>query len=354
MAYAEKRDGKLTGQWVGEVNTKLGRMRRRFETHREALGYEAYVKATGFEPAHLSASKASGPTFADVAAHARASNETWKRNRDPSGQRCLDWLIGRIGDLPISDVDTTRLDRLVKELSAKPGVTSGSKLSAGTINRYLSAASGVLKFARARGMVASQPVVPWLKETGHRIAFLDEALQPIVVGYMVSQGWLAAALALRVLVASGMRWGEFISVDAIQLTSEWIKLDATKTDTPRDIPLDPKLMGEFKAMVIQNGRPNYTTMRRQLKAALEACGGDPAIGIHNLRHTTATRLNKLEVPTATVQQFLGHKDIKTTMKYLHVEAADLMAASKKLTPRVGGEEHMFHNADVVPFTKSTG
>ena len=68
MAYAEKRDGKLTGFWYGEVVLKAShaRYRRRFETKREAAGYEAYVKATGFEPVNLKDAKL-GVTFSQVA-----------------------------------------------------------------------------------------------------------------------------------------------------------------------------------------------------------------------------------------------------------------------------------------------
>ena len=53
MPHAEKRDGKLTGFWYGEVDRRHKggeRFRRRFETKAKAKGYEAYVKATGEEP----------------------------------------------------------------------------------------------------------------------------------------------------------------------------------------------------------------------------------------------------------------------------------------------------------------
>jgi hypothetical protein len=56
MSYPEKRGGKLTGYWYGEVRsmkTDQARFRRRFGTREEAEGYEAYVKAVGHEPAGL-------------------------------------------------------------------------------------------------------------------------------------------------------------------------------------------------------------------------------------------------------------------------------------------------------------
>jgi hypothetical protein len=56
MSYPEKRGGKFTGYWYGEVrsmNASRDRFRRRFETRKEAEGYEAYVKAVGHEPPGL-------------------------------------------------------------------------------------------------------------------------------------------------------------------------------------------------------------------------------------------------------------------------------------------------------------
>ena len=69
MPSPEKRDGKLTGHWYGEVDRRAqgGQgFRRRFETKKEAVGYEAYVKATGIEPENLKDAKL-GLTFADAA-----------------------------------------------------------------------------------------------------------------------------------------------------------------------------------------------------------------------------------------------------------------------------------------------
>lgn len=353
MAYAEKRDGKLTGFWYGEVLRKAGaRFRRRFETKKEAEGYEAYVKATGQEPRDVADAKHSGPTFAEVAKMARDANEKWKRNRDPAGQKRLDWVIGQIGAIPIENVTTTDIDKLVAQLAKRPAKAGGGKLAAGTINRYLSAASAVLTFARERGLLKVQPVIPWQDDPGHRIEWLPEDQEAVLVRYLVEQGQLNVALTVRVLTATGLRWSEFISVEPFQITSEWIKLDKTKTDNPRDVPIDSKLAGELRAMILSKQVPNYVTMRTQLRAAVKACGYSPKMGIHNLRHTTATRLTKKKVPTAIVKKFLGHKAVQTTLKYIHVEDDELQEASRNLYPQRGEEAENRSSAEIVDFKKA--
>jgi hypothetical protein len=67
MAYNEKRHGKPTGTFVGEVYRKGKTFRRRFKTKKDAEGYELYVKLTGEEPPTLENTQSTGaPTFTEA------------------------------------------------------------------------------------------------------------------------------------------------------------------------------------------------------------------------------------------------------------------------------------------------
>lgn len=358
MSYAEKRDSKLTGFWYGEVELKgKQRFRRRFDTKKAAEGYEAYVKATGEEPAHLNDAKHSGPTFRETVILMRAAKK--KGKRDPAGYRRLDYIVGFLGHLTLPAITTSVLDRLVADLEKRPSRVKGKeRMTDATINRYLTAFSGVLTWARARVKDGEEaipkPVVPWRKEAGRRIHWFSDAQEEVLVAYLQDQGQMAEALSLRVLCATGMRWGEFYNLEPHQCQPEWVLLDETKTDTPRDVPITEELAQELKAMVVTKMVPDYETMRIRLKAAVKACGYSPKLGIHNARHACATRLIKNGESLAIVQKFLGHKDIKTTGKYVHVEADDLMRAMKNLHPRRGETRENVGASAVLPFIKSTG
>jgi site-specific recombinase XerD len=46
---------------------------------------------------------------------------------------------------------------------------------------------------------------------------------------------------------------------------------------------------------------------------------------HTLRHTFATRLVAAGVDLPSVQRVMGHADIRSTVRYVHVQAAERVA-----------------------------
>lgn len=60
-----------------------------------------------------------------------------------------------------------------------------------------------------------------------------------------------------------------------------------------------------------------TAVQRKIKRAIRAAGISKAASTHTLRHTFATQLLRDGYDPRTVQQLLGHKDIRVTMQYLH-------------------------------------
>jgi hypothetical protein len=70
-------------------------------------------------------------------------------------------------------------------------------------------------------------------------------------------------------------------------------------------------------------------VRTDFIRAREAAGLG-AIRFHDLRHTAATQLRRLGRDLQIVQQVLGHKTIRTTMRYSHVHPTELREAVNKL------------------------
>lgn len=80
------------------------------------------------------------------------------------------------------------------------------------------------------------------------------------------------------------------------------------------------------------GQPLYVAgISRRMSRALKAAKLDPTHRFHDLRHTFGTQCAAAGVPMRTLQEWMGHKDIKTTQIYADYQPsnreADMIAAA---------------------------
>lgn len=247
----------------------------------------------------------------------------YSTSRDKSlGQRAevLTKLIG--SQTPVSRITNSTVSTIVKELKAR-------ELSDSTINRYLSIISRVSKVYQ-RGYNPSYTLfIPWQHEGPGRFEWLKREDEPKLISYLTNKGQNELVLVVQVLISTGMRLGELLTLEPDQVENRWIRLWQTKTDRPRSIPIQEDTAERLRALIVQ-GLPKAHTIRRGLRDALRACGIRANITPHSLRHTTATRLIQSGVNVMVAQKFLGHNSVRTTQRYVHIEDRDLTDALERM------------------------
>jgi integron integrase len=70
--------------------------------------------------------------------------------------------------------------------------------------------------------------------------------------------------------------------------------------------------------IIRRFHTSDSTLQKAVRQATKRAGLNKPVGCHTFRHSFATRLLQNGYDIRTVQELLGHKDVKTTMIYTHV------------------------------------
>jgi len=80
----------------------------------------------------------------------------------------------------------------------------------------------------------------------------------------------------------------------------------------------PNRSRDPRSGVIRRHHLHASGMQRSLKRAVHTTGVTKRVSGHTFRHSFATHLLEASYDIRTVQELLGHKDVKTTMIYTHV------------------------------------
>jgi integrase len=327
--YPDKKDGALTGRFRVEVQLNGQRLRGRFNTLAEAQDVErewTEKLARGDTTGAKQRDDLRGiPHTLSQLLHKGAPLLWPDAERRLDSERKIEAIISWQGDLPLKKITSTTIDDLI-------GILRAAGKAPGTVNRYLSALHKLLKWGSARGReyVPFLPEFNWEDEDEGRIRWLSSREEAALIAALQHLGQDEMADYVAVAIDTGCRLTELVEAKRDQLDGRWLRLWDTKNGTPRSVPLTDRALN----LLARRLPWSFTgpVLRYWFKKAKALIGiTDEEFVIHSLRHTCATRLVERNVNLRVVQKFMGHKDIKTTLRYAHVSDELLALAATKLS-----------------------
>ena len=145
-------------------------------------------------------------------------------------------------------------------------------------------------------------------------------------------------LILQTTYACGLRASEVLALRVSDIDSSrmllWVRRGKGNKD--RGVPLSPALLEALRAHwqrlrpttwlfpgQTPSGQRSLGALQRVIRRAVVAAGFTKKVSLHTLRHSYATHLLEGGVDLLTIQRLLGHRDLQTTARYVHLTAPQL-------------------------------
>jgi integrase len=200
------------------------------------------------------------------------------------------------------------------------------KVTPATVNRELACLKHMYTKAIEWSYVKANPVkaVKSLKEPPGRLRYLRAKEADKLV--KACHGYLRSIVITA--LNTGMRRGEILALrwKDVDLDNRKITVRNTKNNESRVIPINRTLYQELSNLskesegdyVFSNGNGHpFGDIKKSFLSALKRARIED-FRFHDLRHTFGSHLVMQGIDLKTVQQVMGHKVIKTTMRYSHL------------------------------------
>ena len=248
-------------------------------------------------------------------------------------------IIPYFGEYIIGEITSYDIEKYKKYLSVEKNLTPK------TINNRLCIISKCLKTAVEWEILEYVPRIKLLKVPPQRFDYLTTEESELLLQTATGQWRDMILLGLR----TGLRFGEIVGLkwENIDFTKNVLQVMQTvvrniesspKSNKIRTVPLTRDVIEMLKERskdgkyifhnVDGSSLQGYFCLRILHGICKQA--GLRNIGWHTLRHTFASRLAENNISILAVKELLGHSDIKTTMRYSHINLAVLQDSIRSL------------------------
>jgi integrase len=360
LATIRKREGKKGVSWQIDYFDPNGkRVRQSFKKRKDAeaeLGKRVSLIA---EKRYLDVKRDYTTTLGDLL---QKYTENYEHQRSFQSNKChwLENFKAYFGeDTRLSNIRYVNVETYQNHLKHKP-TKHGTIRKEATINREMTCLRHIFRKAVEWDMIEHSPFGKGkslsIKENNQRLRFLSEEeiqrLLPECSRYL--------RRIVECAIHTGMRRGEILSLKWSQIRNGYIYLATTKTNEPRQVPIDDdlaKILREIRRQ--QQLRSEYVftyrkgehslkgpaPVRKRIKpapvaevindvktafrSALKRAGVED-FRFHDLRHTFASQLIMRGGTLKDVQEVLGHKTMTMTLRYAHLSQEHKKKAVNRL------------------------
>lgn len=345
--------------WIADFYYLGRRIRRRFPDHKHPDAYLACrdfirkIIARGLPAPGLPLTQQISRYLRDCELTGRKKPSTLKADQNRL-QLFLRWAetqpVTQLSDLTVAhlrDYQAWYLDPKTNHYRNGQRRRPGNRRSTWEKHRLI--LSALFGWALRQGMVdrnivRDHPELATGQPNTELIRFFSQTELAALFQWFTDHLPLPRAAFFKTLAYTGLRLSELINLQwkAVDLTRRQIAVvGATKSGRRRYIPIHRELLATLKRLsrshrfVFDNGhnqpllhsRTWYTILQ---KALLELGINDPDLNLKTFRHTFASHLMMSGASLKSVQELLGHRDIKTTMIYAHLAPDFLHADIERL------------------------
>lgn len=309
-------------KWQAYVSHKGKRHRRSFNSHNEAQLWEAQIRMAVTNDLPVPEETLSTETISKwtLSRTIRAvENLYWRGSKSEDNLRHTCNAILRFygEDSPINSITTERIHDYVNDLKER-------KRSNGTINRHLAALRKVLKHAQSINALAEMPEAPKLKEASHRLRWFTKAEELKIITELRSRGCDELADMAIVSIDTGMRASELLKFHAdlhpIGKDGLGLYIPDRKNGDALLLPATQRVQEIIKKGPFTRTVKSYRRMWESVRSDL----GLHDCVWHTFRHTCCSRLVQGGMDIRKVQEWMGHRNISTTMLYAHLAPTSLL------------------------------
>ena len=148
---------------------------------------------------------------------------------------------------------------------------------------------------------------------------------------------------MRSAELSHLTWDDILADEKmIRITNQREGGGSTKNYRVRHVPMDgdlqrvleaqPRLRGCPYVFATRDGRLRQYNLITNIRKFGERAG-IPRLTVHELRHTYASLQLRAGTTLVELKTLLGHADIKTTMRYIHLTLSDIQRTAERIQLR---------------------